>query len=92
VIQNFGDSGGNQDRIDLSAIDARPFAPGNDAFNFIGGANFTQPGQVRAVNVGPDKIIEVNTFGFFPFAGPPEMQIVLAGGAGLNIDAGDFIL
>jgi Ca2+-binding RTX toxin-like protein len=95
VIQGFGDTIFNNDRIDLSTIDARPLTPFfNDAFVFIGAAAFTAPGQVRAINAGSDKLIQVNTvgFGFFPFGNPPEMEIRLAGGSNLTIGADDFFL
>lgn len=36
-----------QDKIDLSAIDANTTQAGNQAFSFIGSANFSKAGQVR---------------------------------------------
>ncbi|KPF90610.1 hypothetical protein IP81_14755, partial [Novosphingobium sp. AAP83] len=39
-----------QDRIDLTLIDANTVLRGNQAFSFIGSANFTAPGQLRYAN------------------------------------------
>ncbi|MBD0327946.1 MAG: calcium-binding protein, partial [Pyrinomonadaceae bacterium] len=52
VILAFGDSTGNQDHIDLSAIDANAGGGGDPQFVFIGNAAFTAAGQVRVVNQG----------------------------------------
>lgn len=39
-----------QDRIDLTLIDANTVLRGEQAFSFIGSANFTAPGQLRYAN------------------------------------------
>jgi len=56
VINGFTRSPADQDRIDLSAIDANTLTPGvNDAFSFIGTAAFSttgSAGQLRLVGLG----------------------------------------
>ena len=51
------------DRIDLSAIDADPKTAGNQAFEFIGMADFTAPGQVRWSIEGSETVVWINTDG-----------------------------
>lgn len=61
-----------QDRIDLSSVE-----PGAAAFTFIGGATFTEAGQIRAVTDSAGTHIQINTGG----DASPEMSIDLANGA-----------
>jgi Ca2+-binding RTX toxin-like protein len=75
----------DQDQIDLSAIDAKAGATGNQAFTFIGTAAFTAEGQVRYVTSEGSTFVQVNTAG----AGGAEMVIRLTGV--LDLSAADFI-
>lgn len=73
------------DRIDLSSIDARPNAAGNQAFVFVN--SFTNlAGEVRVAVLGSDTIVNVDT----DSDAAAEMTIVVAGVTGLT--AADFIL
>jgi serralysin len=49
------------DRIDLNAIDANETVTGYQPFTFIGGADFSAPGQVRVIADGWDFIVGLNT-------------------------------
>jgi hypothetical protein len=75
------------DLIDLTAIDANPATPENDAFSFIGTNAFThQPGQVRYEVNGGDAHVFVDIGG----DGIADMQIILndvtfLGGADFNL-------
>jgi Ca2+-binding RTX toxin-like protein len=81
VIVDFG---GN-DRIDLSAIDARK-GPGNNQFRFIGTDDFETAGELR-YSYGLDRtVIQADTDG----DGVADIEIILEGRVDLN--AGDFIL
>jgi serralysin len=64
------------DKIDLSAIDARPSIAGNQAFTFIGTAQFSAEGQVRTFisSITGDTIISVNGIG----SGGSDMTIELS--------------
>ena len=68
-------SAADGDLVDLSAIDANTGASGNQAFTWIGRADFTAAGQVRWYTYRSDgmlhEVIELNTGG----ASGPEMQI-----------------
>jgi Ca2+-binding RTX toxin-like protein len=71
VFLNMGDSGASGelrdrivdftgaqlDRIDLSSLDANLTVAGNQAFTFIGGAEFSAPGQVRAFTNGSSTFV-----------------------------------
>jgi Ca2+-binding RTX toxin-like protein len=70
IIRDFDFAAG--DRIDLSQIDANVYAEGNQAFRFIGNANFTLdaatpepsdvlPGEIRYYYSGNETIIEIQT-------------------------------
>ncbi len=76
------------DRINLSRIDAQSTVSGNQAFTYIGTANFSGEGQIKAVQVGVDVVLYLNTSG----PGVPEMQIGLKNVQLSNLDAGDFYL
>jgi Ca2+-binding RTX toxin-like protein len=75
-----------EDRIDLKGIDAKAGTGGNQKFSFIGNSAFTAEGQLRAVQLGADTLIEGNTAG----AGGAEFAILVLGT--VNFVAGDFIL
>ena len=75
-----------QDKIDLSTIDANAALAGNQAFAFIGSVAFSGLGQVRAVQVGGNTYIDVNTQGNID----PDMRIQLTGN--ITLDALDFNL
>jgi hypothetical protein len=49
------------DRIHLGSIDAGATANGNQAFDFIGKAAFTDAGQVRYINKNGETLILLNT-------------------------------
>lgn len=83
------DKGGlaNDDRIDLSPIDANPVLAGNQAFVFRGSGAFTAVrGEVRVETVGTETFVYVDN----DTDPAPEMVIRVAGVTGLA--AGDFIL
>jgi Ca2+-binding RTX toxin-like protein len=63
------------DRIDLSAIDANGALPGDPAFQFIGTAPFSAPGQIRFQHVGSNTVVQVNIAGH----SGAEMAIKLLG-------------
>ena len=75
------------DRIDLSAIDARPGLAGDQAFAFLGTAAFTGGGigSVRTRQDGGDTYVEVDTGD-----GTANMVIRLTGF--LTLAAADFVL
>jgi serralysin len=82
----IGDFQHSVDRIDLSSIDAREGAAGNQAFSFIGGQAFTAEGQVRLFFEGDHTVVQLNTAGTLA----AESEIELAGH--ITLSAGDFIL
>src|SRR5262245_7600609 len=49
------------DKIDVQNIDAYEDFGGNQAFTFIGSADFSAPGQIRYFNVGNETYIVLNT-------------------------------
>lgn len=63
------------DVIDLSQIDARPNVADDQAFSFIGGADFSGAGQVRFEQAGTNTIVWINIEG----VRNAEMRIDLAG-------------
>jgi len=72
-------------RTDLHRIDARDGGRDN-AFIFVGDANFAAAGQLRAFQQGGDTVIEGNTTG----TGGAELRSVLTGV--MLLEAGDFVL
>jgi Ca2+-binding RTX toxin-like protein len=58
-IGDFSFGGG--DRVDLRAIDANDGQSGNQAFTFIGTANFTAAGQLRYTVSENDTFLALNT-------------------------------
>lgn len=85
-IDNFSRADG--DRIDLSAIDARPDIAGDQAFSFIGRTSYEAglPGQLKIVEIAGGLMIYADADG----DGASEMTIFLSGIA--NLTAADFIL
>jgi Ca2+-binding RTX toxin-like protein len=56
ILDMYAEEG---DRIDLSGIDADVYAPGNQAFRFIGTAPFSgTPGELRYYQVGTGDAVE----------------------------------
>jgi len=88
VINGFARAPGEQDRIDLSAIDANTATAANDAFTFIGTGAFTAAGQVRVQGLGGPNavIVEVNVNADLA----ADMQIFV--NLQTTMVAGDFIL
>ena len=83
VIRDFNHG---VDKIDLSTIDADTTLAGNQAFEFIGSAGFSDAGQIRGVVKGGDIILKMDRNG----DGIADMEIVVKS-PGL-IDTDDFIL
>lgn len=77
---------GKNDLIDLRAIDANPQLTGDQAFRFIGDADFTSVGQVQVRFEGGDTILRANILGNLA----PELVIRVEGLH--QMDAGDFLL
>lgn len=89
-IQDFTQG---QDRIDLSAIDARVGTTGNQAFNFLGTAAFTTAntnGGLRYSYLADQNITVVEGSVDADPALDTEFQIVLSGR--VNLTANDFVL
>jgi serralysin len=76
------------DKIDLRDVDAVAGRAGDQAFAFIGSAQFSAEGQVRAVNTASGLLIEANTNG----SSGAEMQILLQGADVSSLLATDFLL
>ena len=75
------------DRIDLSGVDANDQVNGNEAFKFIGQAEFTAPGQLRFYQENGDTYVEGNTSDTLPGA---ELLIILDTPTAMR--GGDFLL
>jgi Ca2+-binding RTX toxin-like protein len=72
---------GQGDKIDLSQIDARTNAGGNQAFHFIGSSNFhDQAGELRAVKTGGNTVVSGDVNG----DGNADFMIVIDGEVNLN--------
>ncbi len=93
VAERITDFTQGQDRIDLSAIDARVETAGNQAFNFLGTAAFTAAntnGGLRYSYLAEQDITVVEgSFDSDPRL-DTEFQIVLSGR--VNLTANDFVL
>ena len=78
------------DRFNFSFFDADPLTAGDQAFNFVGTAAFTNTGigQVRYFTSGADILVQADVNG----DGVADMEIVLQGIGGGTMTAGDFIL
>jgi Ca2+-binding RTX toxin-like protein len=76
------------DKIDVTAVDAKAGAAGDQSFIFIGTGPFTGEGQIRAVQLGFDVVLEFNT------AGPDgaEGELLLDDAIAVHLGAGDFLL
>jgi Ca2+-binding RTX toxin-like protein len=85
---NPAGGGGYVDRIEVEAIDAKAGVMGDQAFTFIGGADFTGEGQIRVLQSGVHTIVQFNTSG----TGGAEMEVLLADFIATNLSAADFIL
>lgn len=86
VITDFAQGA---DRIDVSAIDARAGTPNaNEAFAFIGLAQFTAEGQIRVTQSGDDAIVRLNTTG----VSAAESTILLRNVDAEDLTAADFLL
>ena len=83
-ILDFSRSQG--DRIDLVEVDANAQVTGDQAFKFIGQAQFTAPGQLRFFQQNGDTIVEANTTDATAGA---EMRIVLD--PLVSLQASDFL-
>ncbi len=91
----LADPATEHDLIDLRAIDAIP-GGADDAFTFIGQADFTAIGQVRVTYDGANTLVEVNTVDD-TFGGSieyhPELVITLVGiNVAATMTAADFLL
>jgi Ca2+-binding RTX toxin-like protein len=75
------------DKIDLASIDANWFVPGDQAFTFIGQAQFTGDGQARFYQQNGNTVVEANADNA---TDDPGMVIVLNGL--VSLQAGDFLL
>jgi glucose/arabinose dehydrogenase len=84
---SIADFATDEDKIDVSAIDARAGQAGVQDFTFIGAGDFTGEGQVRAVQAGSGTVLYLNIAG----TGTAEMSIRLAGVQAADLDAGDFL-
>ena len=76
------------DRIDLSAIDAMAGVAGDQAFSFIGTAEFSAEGQVRVVQSGTATFLQVNAVG----STGSDMTVCLLAVTAAAIGVEDFIL
>jgi hypothetical protein len=79
-----------QDILNFVLLDADAATAGDQAFNFIGTAVFTNSGlgQIRYTNSGADLLVQVDTDG----NGSADMAIILQGRAGSTLTAADFVL
>jgi Ca2+-binding RTX toxin-like protein len=83
-IRDFSHSQG--DRIDLRILDANEQATGDQAFQFVGQAQFMAAGQLRFYQQNGDTVVEANTYG----TAGAEMKIVLD--PLVSLQATDFVL
>jgi VCBS repeat-containing protein len=86
TIYNFTHGGSSADKIDVSAIDAKPLVGGDQAFTF-NGTTATANG-IWYTESGGNTTVHFDTNGS---AASDEMTIVIVG-TGLGLDAGDFSL
>ncbi|HRX35474.1 MAG TPA: calcium-binding protein [Aestuariivirga sp.] len=89
VIVDFSQSVGDDDLIQVSAIDAMESTAGvDDAFTYIGQDAFTAEGQIRSFQSGTRTIVLFNTSG----TDDAEMRIILENVTATNLSAADFTL
>ena len=74
------------DRMDFDSFDAQGSTPGDQHFDFIGGANFSAEGQIRAVQAGANTSVLINIDG----SNGAEMEIVLQNFTAANLGDEDF--
>ncbi|MFN0190592.1 MAG: calcium-binding protein, partial [Aestuariivirga sp.] len=79
---------GYVDRIDVSTIDAKTGMAGDQAFVFVGSSGFTGLGQIRAVQVGANTLLQFNIAG----GTGAEMEILLMNIQAGSLSASDFFL
>ncbi|MBQ0824011.1 PQQ-dependent sugar dehydrogenase [Microvirga sp. HBU67558] len=84
VVRDF--SHGAHDRLDLVAIDANSLRGGNQAFAFIGRADFTAAGQVRYEVSGSETRVLLNTDADHDAEGIIRLMAIR------SLKAGDFLL
>jgi serralysin len=77
------------DRIDLSSIDANSTIAGNQAFVFIGTADFTAPGQISVTTLSNNGDVRIRMSTDADFQS--EMQIDISGNQG-SFFSSDFVL
>ncbi len=70
----------NDDRLDLSCLDANRVKSGDQAFSWIGTAAFRSPGQLRYTLLSGVRLLEGNTIG----TRGAEFQILMPGGFALR--------
>jgi Ca2+-binding RTX toxin-like protein len=83
-IRDF--SRGEHDKLDLAAIDAKAAAGGNQAFSFIGQADFSHAGQVRFEVVNGHTVVQAST------DGDTQAEFEIAFDNNVRLQTGDFIL
>jgi Ca2+-binding RTX toxin-like protein len=74
------------DKIDLHYIDANKSIAGDQAFTFVGTADFSVPGQIRYFNIGNETFIVLNT------DGNPDNDAAIHLSGVLTPDASWFVL
>ncbi|MEM7505752.1 MAG: hypothetical protein AAF415_03320 [Pseudomonadota bacterium] len=85
VITDFNVLG--NDRIEISRIDANENQGGNQVFQFVGTADFSNTaGELRAASIGDNTLIQADVTG----NGAADFEIELIGDVAL--DASDFVL
>jgi hypothetical protein len=86
-VESIDDFVHGEDLLDLHEIDAIASTGANDAFTFIGTAEFTAAGQIRYEKFGPGNLTIVD----LKVADPEfQGQVVLVGL--IDLTAGDFAL
>ena len=90
TITDFLTSPGNpdNDKIDVSAIDAKESTAGINGFQFIGVNPFSAEGQIRVVDAGQNTTVQFNTAGI----SGAEMEISLQNVPFSTLDLSDFIV
>jgi Ca2+-binding RTX toxin-like protein len=96
VYAGIGDGAGDsirdftqtQDRIDLSAIDANPLAPGNDAFTFSDARTPNAFGEVVVTNFGGYSLVSL----YLDYDSNVDVTIQVVHAPGVVMNAGDFVL
>jgi serralysin len=84
-IEDFGDTLGNEDLLEIHGLDANNALAGDQEFVLIGTAAFSAAGQLRWSQSGADVIVQANFNS--DLASDFEIQLVNFQG---TLDAGDF--